>query len=130
MFGKKETPDRKDMALDSLIGDNIKVIGKIQGGGNLRIDGVVEGDIIYDGDIVIGEEGRVEGNISCDNVCIAGTVRGNVECNEVLNLLSTGKLSGDVQVSSFIVNENAIFEGNCKMEKGIEKVEELVKEGE
>ncbi|NMA84475.1 MAG: polymer-forming cytoskeletal protein [Epulopiscium sp.] len=101
--------------IDSLIGENIKIIGKIQGNGNLRIDGKVEGDIEYNGNIVVGETGTVHGNISCGEISVAGTVRGNVSSNSKLILLPTGSLRGDLEVASFIVHEDAIFDGNCKM---------------
>ena len=101
--------------IDSLIGENIKIIGKIEGKGNIRIDGTVEGDIDYDGNIVIGEAGNINGNIKASNISLAGMVKGNIVSNTKLVLLSTGKLIGDLEVPSFIVHENARFDGNCKM---------------
>jgi cytoskeletal protein CcmA (bactofilin family) len=101
--------------LDSLIGENIKIIGKIVGKGNIRIDGIVEGDIEYDGNIVVGEAGKVSGNINSNDVSLAGTIKGNVDSKTKLVILPTGTLIGDVQVSSFIIHEKAKFEGNCKM---------------
>lgn len=112
MFRKKE-----DIAedLDSLIGENIKIIGKIEGQGNLRIDGFVEGDIDYDGNIVVGESGKVYGNIKASDISLAGTIHGNVDSKTKLVILSTGTLIGDIQVTSFIVHEDAKFDGSCKM---------------
>ncbi len=112
MFRKKE-----DIAedLDSLIGENIKIIGKIEGKGNLRIDGFVEGDIDYDGNIVVGESGKVYGNIKASDISLAGTIHGNVDSKTKLVILSTGTLIGDIQVASFIVQEDAKFDGSCKM---------------
>lgn len=101
--------------LDSIIGENMRVIGTITGSGTARIDGTIEGDIDYNGDVVIGETGHVKGNIECDNITLGGKVDGNVNAKEQLNLLASGELIGDVQVSNLIINEHAIFEGNCKM---------------
>lgn len=113
MFKKREDTIVED--LDSLIGENIKIIGKIEGKGNLRIDGFVEGDVDYDGNIVVGETGKVYGNIKANDISLAGTVHGNVDSKTKLVILPTGTLIGDIQVSSFIVHENAKFDGNCKM---------------
>ncbi len=112
MFRKKEDVVED---LDSLIGENIKIIGKIEGKGNLRIDGFIEGDVDYDGNIVIGETGKVYGNIKAGDISLAGTIHGNVDSKTKLVILSTGTLIGDIEVSSFIVHENARFDGNCKM---------------
>ena len=122
MFGKKV---EKPIDIDSLISENIKITGKIEGKGSLRIDGIVEGDIDYKGDINIGESGNINGNITCNNVSLAGRIDGNVKSNAKLVILPTGKLNGDVEVASFIVHEDAFFEGSCKMLNKEDKVRDL-----
>ncbi|NLV77715.1 MAG: polymer-forming cytoskeletal protein [Tissierellia bacterium] len=112
MLGKKK---ESTIDIDSLIGENIKIIGKIEGSGNLRIDGLVEGDIDYKGDIIIGETGKVKGNISCSNVSLTGKVEGNIKLKSKLTILPKGKLIGDAEVANLIIHENAYFDGNCKM---------------
>lgn len=112
MFRKKEDIIED---IDSLIGENIKIIGNIEGKGNLRIDGIVEGDITYSGNIVIGETGSVLGSIKSEDISLAGTVNGNVISQTKLVILPTGILIGNVEAPSFIIHENAKFDGNCKM---------------
>lgn len=112
MFRKKEDFVEN---VDSLIGEGIKVVGKIEGKGNIRIDGIIEGDINYDGNIVIGETGKVFGNIKSGEISLAGTIKGNISSTSKLVLLETSTLIGDVEVPSFIIHENARYEGNCKM---------------
>ena len=115
MFKKINIEKTTDENVDSLIGENIKIIGKIEGNGNLRIDGMVDGDIDYNGNIVIGETGKVNGDISAGEISLAGTIEGNISSSSKMVILPTGKLIGNIQVPSFIIHENAIFEGNCKM---------------
>ncbi|MFA5577153.1 MAG: polymer-forming cytoskeletal protein [Tissierellaceae bacterium] len=103
--------------VDSLIGENIKIIGKIEGKGNLRIDGIVEGDVNYEGNVTIGESGTVKGNVRCGEISLSGTINGNVFSKAKLELLPTGILVGDVEVESFVIHENAKFDGSCKMTK-------------
>lgn len=112
MFGRKKNYMDN---LDSIIGDNIIILGNIRGSGTVRIDGTVEGDIDYTGDITIGETGHIKGNIICDNIKVAGKVEGNINAKEQLSLLPSGELIGDVEVTNLVINENAIFEGHCKM---------------
>ncbi len=109
--------------LDSLIGENIKIIGRVEGNGNIRVDGMVEGDIDYNGNIVVGETGKIHGDVSAGEISLAGTIRGNISSSSKMTILPTGKLIGNIQVPSFIIHENAIFEGNCKMTS--DKVVEL-----
>lgn len=116
MFKKKE--DIVETVIEnvtSLIGENIKIIGNIEGKGSLRIDGIVEGDINYDGTIYIGETGSVLGDITGAEISLAGTINGDITSKEQLVIFPTGILIGNIEVSSFIINENAKFDGNCKM---------------
>lgn len=116
MFGrKKEEKSTKSLNIDSLIGENIKFIGKIEGSGNLRIDGIVEGDIAYNGSIVLGDTGKIKGNVDCDDITVAGEINGNVNTKDKLTLLPTSSLVGDIKVESLVIHEEAKFEGNCKM---------------
>lgn len=55
MFGKKEKTKKTREDIDSLIGENIEIKGEIKGIGSIRIDGVIKGDIDYDGNIIIGD---------------------------------------------------------------------------
>ena len=112
MFKKREDFSE---SIDSLVGENIKIIGKIEGKGSLRIDGIVEGDIIYDGNIVIGESGKVIGNIKAVDISLGGTVNGNISSTSRVEILNTGSLIGDLEVPTIVIHENARFEGNCKM---------------
>lgn len=102
-------------SIDSLTGENIRIIGKIEGTGNLRIDGYIEGDIDYKGNIIVSETGKVKGNISCSNITISGVVEGNINASEKLVIMETGKLTGDVEAFNVVINENGFFNGNCKM---------------
>ena len=77
--------------------------------------------MIVKGDVFLGESGTITGNISGTNIIIAGKILGNVEALEQLHIASTGKLTGDICVNTFIVDENAFFEGKCKMKNQIEK---------
>ncbi len=67
--------------------------------------------------LIIGEQGRVYANIKSKSVTIAGEVHGNLECSENLEILSTGKLYGDVKVTNLFIDDGAVFDGNCEMKQ-------------
>lgn len=101
--------------IDTLIGRNSIIEGKINAKGTIRFDGTLIGDLIVEGNVIIGEDGKVKGNITCENIIVSGTIEGNVTCKEQLRLTNTASLYGDIEVKSFIVDESAVFEGACKM---------------
>ncbi len=113
MFKKGQDNSGK---IDTLIGRNTRLIGRVEANGTIRVDGEIDGDIVADGNITIGADGKITGNLEGNDIFISGTVYGNIKCNEYLRLGNTAKLFGDVEVKTLIIDENAIFEGKCKME--------------
>lgn len=113
MFGRKgvKTPEK----FDTLIGKNTTFEGNIETVGTIRIDGKVHGEIKVDGDVYIGKDSEIVGNIYAKDVFLSGKVQGNIESEGLLNLLSTAKLYGDILVQNLITIEGSIFEGKCKM---------------
>ena len=92
-----------------------KVIGTIIADGDIRIDGTVEGEMQCAGKVVIGEKGLVKGTVACQNAEIIGTFDGKITNSQTLALRSTGKIKGEVQTQTLIVEPNAQFNGTCQM---------------
>ena len=115
--------------IESVIGPSLVVKGEIQSSGALRVDGIVEGSISSKGTVVIANNGTVKGDIKADRIVIGGNIHGNIFAREKVDMLSTGKLHGDIMTIArgFTVHEGAIFEGACKMSKPQEGKQPLVK---
>ncbi|ABR49292.1 protein of unknown function DUF583 [Alkaliphilus metalliredigens QYMF] len=113
MFSKKQEVQYEKF--DTLIGKNTSFVGTFHAEGTVRIDGKIDGEINVKGDIFLGETSLITGNVNGSNVLLAGKVEGNVHTSEQLRITATGILCGDIEVKSFIVDENAQFHGNCKM---------------
>ena len=103
--------------VDSVIGPGLMVKGDIHSRGSLRVDGNVEGTIRADAAVIVGEKGVVKADIKANHVIIGGTVHGNVNGGEKVEILSTGRMYGDVVTAAakFVVSEGVIFEGRCSM---------------
>lgn len=100
--------------IDTIVGPDITIIGDLANGGNVRYEGNLKGNINLEGNIIVGRNALVAGNINAKNVHVIGTVEGIITC-EHLKILSTGKLTGDVYVDNIVIEEGAIFIGNCKI---------------
>ncbi|HHT48116.1 MAG TPA: polymer-forming cytoskeletal protein [Firmicutes bacterium] len=100
--------------IDTLIGKDSAFTGNIESTGTIRIDGKFEGEIITKGDLVIGESGQVQGKIKAENITIAGKVQGEVEASGKLELVPTGNLQGEAKMTLLVVEEGAVFQGNCQ----------------
>ncbi len=92
-----------------------KIIGTIIADSDIRIDGVVEGDLKCSGKVVIGEKGLLKGTVDCQNAEILGKLDGKIEVKQTLALRATSNLHGEVHTQTLIVEPNAIFNGTCSM---------------
>ena len=81
------------------------------------MDGEFKGEIKAKGDVVVGEAGRVEASIEARNVLVGGTIKGNIVALGKVDIAPTGKLFGDMRVRNLMIEEGAVFKGNCLMEK-------------
>ncbi|WZL71600.1 polymer-forming cytoskeletal protein [Clostridiaceae bacterium 35-E11] len=104
---------------DTLIGKNSKFEGKLDAEGTVRIDGEFHGNIKVIGDLIVGEEGKMLGDVSASNIIISGIVEGNIIASNQLTITNTATVLGDIHITSLIVEEKAIFQGQCTMKKEV-----------
>lgn len=116
MLGKNLNRNQAtDASSVNLIGNGTSIVGDITSGGDVRIDGILKGNIIIQGKFVLGASGVIEGNITSVNADLSGEVRGTVTISEVLSLKGTAKISGDIITSKLIIEPGALFTGTCNM---------------
>lgn len=99
----------------SLLGTGTVVEGKIRTEGSIRIDGKLVGELTAKANVAVGLGGVVEGNLSGKNVTLAGKVSGTVTAAEKLVLESKSTVKGDIRATRLVVDEGAMFDGQCVM---------------
>jgi cytoskeletal protein CcmA (bactofilin family) len=82
---------------------------------NVRLDGFVKGEIKCSQRFVMGENGRVEGNLYSNDAIIMGRIDGDVIVTDTLQLKSTGIIKGSITAKYMIVEEGAQYVGECKI---------------
>jgi len=111
----KNTPFESDKSEEiTIISHGVKIEGKITSSGNIRVDGEIQGDIIAQSNVTIGEQGQVSGQINADVITIGGKVSGTVRAKEKLVLESKGNLKGDIYTKILVVEAGAKFDGKSK----------------
>lgn len=113
MFVKK-----KDEEVKAFLGAGAEFSGKLVLSGSVRIDGNFAGEISGQGTLIVGEKARVEADITVDSLFVFGEVRGTIETAKKLEINSSGRLFGKVSTASLVIEEGAIFEGECAMPRG------------
>ena len=123
MFGNKKdtTVDPALEQVGTIIGPGAVLDGPLTTKDSTRIDGTVKGNVTISGALIVGQEGKITGTVSAMNAYIAGEVTGNISAPQgKVEISDTGKVIGDVSCKGIIIDENAVFSGQCDM-TGIEK---------
>ncbi len=92
-----------------------EIIGNISTSGDMRIDGILEGNLNSKGRVVIGETGHIKGDLICKNVDIWGTFEGNITASESTNFKTMAVVSGNIKTSRLCIEAGAKFNGSCAM---------------
>ena len=118
MFGSKKD-NSVDPALEqvgTIIGPGAILDGPLTTKDSTRIDGTVNGNVTISGALIVGQEGKITGTVSAMNAYVAGEITGNVSAPQgKVEISDTGKVIGDVTCKGIIIDENAVFHGNCEM---------------
>jgi len=112
---KSTSTEEKQSDETTIIGRGVKIDGKLNCNGSIRVEGEIKGDISSQGSVMVGERGNVNGQIKADSITIGGKVTGTVNALKKLVLDTTGDLKGDIITKILVVEEGARFEGNSKM---------------
>jgi len=108
MFGKGS---RK---LETIVGDGTRIAGQVSVKGTIRIDGIVEGDVHADW-VVVGETGKILGNTRARGVVVGGSVEGNIDAAETVELMRKALMAGEIRTPKLAVSEGAVFDGRSRM---------------
>ncbi|HHU50513.1 MAG TPA: polymer-forming cytoskeletal protein [Firmicutes bacterium] len=111
---KRENVEIGNKRIDTLIGKDSTFTGNIESAGTIRIDGNFEGEISTKGDLVIGENGQVKGKVKAQNIVVAGKMEGELEASGKLELVPSANVQGEVKMMLLVVEEGAVFQGNCQ----------------
>ncbi|MBR1912810.1 MAG: polymer-forming cytoskeletal protein [Treponema sp.] len=103
----------EDVSINNVISSGSSVAGNIKINGYIHIDGDLEGNLECSGNVTIGQDARIRGNISAKSMTIGGIVCGNLHAQNAIHLLSTSAVIGDIQARKLQADENVIIHGHC-----------------
>ena len=100
----------------NIIGKGITIRGSLSGGGDLVIEGRVEGQIALKNHLTIESSGKVEADIRADELTINGEASGNIDASARVAINNTAKVAGDVKAPRVVIEDGAVFNGSIEME--------------
>jgi cytoskeletal protein CcmA (bactofilin family) len=91
------------------------VTGNIVAPNDIRIDGILIGNLDCNGRVIIGPQGKIEGDVKCNNAIIEGTFTGTITVQELLTVKDSGVVTGDITTDKLMVQTGALFNVKCNM---------------
>ena len=108
---------KEDVAVNTIVGKGATFDGLLEITGGLRVDGTVKGKISSADIVLIGPSGTVDADIEAKETVIGGAVKGNIKAPDKVELQAKSQVEGNIVTYSLVVEQGAVFHGNCQMKK-------------
>ena len=115
MTKKEKVEDVNYGEIKAFLGEGTVFKGVISFSGTVRIDGQVEGQIVGDDLLIIGEPAVLQAEIEVGTVVISGRLEGNVTAKKKVEILAAGSVKGTIRTPALVIAEGATFNGDCEM---------------
>jgi|YNPMSStandDraft_1061717.scaffolds.fasta_scaffold22810_3 cytoskeletal protein CcmA (bactofilin family) len=95
------------------VGKSVVVKGQIFSREDLYVDGEVEGTIeVQEHRLTVGPNGKVHANVKAKEIIVQGTVHGNMEAGEKIEIRKEAKIVGDLRTARIAIEDGAYFKGS------------------
>ena len=121
MLSKKG--ERRKVTIDeakTILGKNAVFKGELTFKDTLCIDGEFEGKLTTNDKLIVAEQGDVLADIEAGTVICRGRVTGNIRASQMVEIYSTGKILGDVDTPSLMIELGAVIHGKSTMSEFID----------
>lgn len=127
MFQKSSRPQAEDInhrpsapisshdEVETVVGPSVSVEGDFASEGNIIVKGSVAGSVHTSRNLILEQGGRILANVRAGSARIGGEIKGNIKVKETLELSSTAKVLGDVDVKTLVVEAGALICGKVTM---------------
>ena len=107
----------------TFLGKETAFEGKLSFHGTIRIDGRFKGKITKGGNLIVGEDGIIEADMHVSYIIVRGEVHGNITSDQRVDIRAPGKVFGNIQAPTVVIDEGVIFEGKTSMYRAKEAEE-------
>ena len=108
-------PETEEEDVESTIGEHTSVDGTFKSETSIRIRGSVQGEIESKRSVLVEAQANVNAKVTGATVTVAGQVNGQIFCSGRVEIRPSGRVIGEINAGTLIMQEGAFFEGNLKM---------------
>lgn len=114
-YPQRRTIEDAPTRAGAVIGKSLSITGHVSGREDLVVDGRVEGDIeLPESRLTVGVGGHVQGGIKAREIVIYGTVQGNLEAGERIEIKKNARVLGDLRAARPVIEDEAYFKGSVE----------------
>lgn len=114
-WGSSNSRAAQGADISTLLARDTEIRGSVRTQGPIRVDGAVIGDLTSAKTVTVGATGVVDGNVSGEDIIVAGKVKGTLTARGKIALDSTAHIEGDLHTSRLSIAEGAQFRGQSDM---------------
>jgi len=93
----------------------VKLEGTLELMGTFRVDGEVKGKVRCKERLIVGESGRIEGEVESAILSVSGKIHGTVRGTQRVEILPSGQIEGEVHTACLVIEAGGVIEGRCHM---------------
>ncbi len=110
---------KQEVQITTIIGNGAECNGDFNAEGSIRVDGTIQGNVTVSGTLIVGVSGYINGDVNASVVIVGGEINGNVNAPDKMELTSTARMIGDIVTTTIVIDERAVFQGNCNMNQDV-----------
>lgn len=111
----KTVPEKLDKAgSTSFFAETFKMLGNISAENDIRIEGIIQGNVSTSKKIVVGKTGQIIGNVKASHIHVLGTIIGEIYISDLVKIGSSAIVEGCIISRNIQIEPGAIVEATLK----------------
>ena len=99
----------------SIVANGMRVIGELETSGVVKVEGVIEGSVHAEQEVLVAKDGLVQGDIQTRQAIIGGRVVGSIHGYERVEVQQDSVVQGDITTKRLVVHEGGEVNGSIHM---------------
>ncbi len=112
---RREKGTREVGDIKAFLGEGTEFKGVLSFQGTVRIDGRVQGEVLGEELLIVGEDGVIQAEVEVGSLIASGRIEGNIRAKRCVELLASSTVTGNIITPCLIVMEGATLNASCDM---------------
>lgn len=109
--------------VEAFLGKGSKVVGTLTFSGPVELDGYIEGEVVAQDRLTIGESAVIHAKMTGAEIVVKGTVNGDIFASKRLCLRKPARVVGNITTSLLSIEEGVVFEGKSSMNSPVKSAD-------